>query len=121
MCDRCEEHEERIRQLEAQLYGRDWEAPKEMRLTGMEEAIVATLIAADGRTCTPDLLIDATRGRRGTHTAHPTSNLIDSKICHVRAKMRPFGIEIETVWGRGWRIMPIHRERILNWRNQEAA
>lgn len=119
-CAHCEELEEKIRQLEKRIYGREWESPTELRLTLLEESIVATLLHS-GRVCSPDFLIDATRGRRGTHASHPQSNLIDSKICHIRAKFKPFGLGIETIWGRGYRLKPESRDRLLNWQNQEAA
>lgn len=120
-CERCLDLEEQVRQLEAQLYGRHWEAPRELRFTALEEAIVATMLAANGRACSSEFLIDATRGLRGCHRQNPTSNIIDTKLCHVRAKMRPYGLTIETVWGRGWCITRTTRQKLLNWAKQEAA
>ena len=119
MCEGCEIKDEKIRQLERELYGRDWEAPKEFRLTKLEAAIVATMLA-NNRVCSPSLLIDATRGR-GTHTEHPASNLIDSKICHIRAKLRPFGLKVATVWGCGYKIEDETRAQLLNWAARRAA
>jgi two-component system cell cycle response regulator CtrA len=118
-CSGCDERDEKIKQLERELYGRDWEAPKELRLTKLEAAIVATLLA-NNRPCSSSLLIDATRGR-GTHTDNPMSNLIDSKICHIRAKLRPFGLKVATIWGCGWKIEDETRARLLNWNKRRAA
>jgi len=119
MCEGCEIRDEKIKQLEHELYGRSWEAPKEFRLTKLEAAIVATMLA-NNRVCSANLLIDATRGR-GTHTAHPNSNLIDAKICHIRAKLRPYGLRIETVWGTGYKIEDETRAQLLNWNARRAA
>jgi two-component system cell cycle response regulator CtrA len=119
MCEGCEIRDEKIKQLEHELYGRSWEAPKEMRLTKLEAAIVATMLA-NNRVCSPALLIDATRGR-GTHTNNPNSNLIDAKICHIRAKLRPFGLKVATVWGCGYKIEDETRARLLNWNERRAA
>lgn len=119
MCTGCEERDEKIKQLERELYGREWEAPREFRLTKLEAAIVATLLA-NNRVCSTDLLIDATRGR-GTHTNNPNSNLIDAKICYIRSKLRPYGLRIETVWGTGYKIEDETRARLLNWKNGMAA
>jgi len=119
MCEGCEIKDEKIRQLERELYGRDWEAPKEFRLTKLEAAIVATMLA-NNRVCSPALLIDATRGR-GTHTNNPNSNLIDAKICHIRAKLRPYGLRIETVWGTGYKIEDETRAKLLNWNDNRRA
>jgi DNA-binding response OmpR family regulator len=118
-CTACEERDEKIKQLERELYGRSWEAPKEMRLTKLEAAIVATMLA-NNRVCSANLLIDATRGR-GTHKEHPTSNLIDSKMCHIRAKLRPFGLGVTTVWGTGYKIEDETRARLLNWNDNRRA
>lgn len=112
-CEGCEERDEKIRQLESELYGREWEAPSELRLTKLEAAIVATLLA-NNRICSQSLLIDATRGC-GTHTNNPNSNLIDAKICYIRAKFRPFGLRVETVWGMGYRMENETRAKLLNW------
>jgi two-component system cell cycle response regulator CtrA len=118
-CTACEERDEKIKQLERELYGREWEAPKELRLTKLEAAIVATMLA-NNRVCSPALLIDATRGR-GTHTNNPNSNLIDAKICHIRAKLRPYGLRVETVWGTGYKIEDETRAQLLNWTTRRAA
>ena len=120
-CEHCAELEEQVRQLERQLYNREWEAPAEFRLTPLEQCIVATLVAANGRACSADFLIDATRAARHTYRQNPTSNLNFSKVCHTRAKLKPFGLTIETVWGTGFRISTEMRARLLNWSNQEAA
>jgi two-component system cell cycle response regulator CtrA len=118
-CTACDERDEKIRQLERELYGRSWEAPKELRLTKLEAAIVATLLA-NNRVCSTSLLIDATRGR-GTHTNNPNSNLIDAKICYIRAKLRPFGLKVATVWGCGYKIEDETRAQLLNWTARRAA
>ena len=119
MCEGCEERDERIRQLERDLYGREWEAPSELRLTKLETAIVATLLA-NNRICSQSLLIDATRGR-GSQKENPNSNLIDAKICYIRAKLRPYGLRVETVWGCGYKIEDETRARLLNWTARKSA
>ena len=118
-CIGCDERDEKIRQLERELYGRSWEAPKELRLTKLEVVIVVTLLA-NNRVCSTSLLIDATRGR-GTHTNNPNSNLIDAKICHIRAKLRPYGLRVETVWGTGYKIEDETRAQLLEWAARRAA
>lgn len=119
MCTRCEELEERVRQLEADLYNHDWESPVEIKLTRLEASIVATMVRS-GRPCSESFLVQATRGR-GSWASDPQSNLIASKISHIRDKFKPFGLEIETVWGVGYRLSPTSRARLLNWRHVEAA
>ena len=120
MCDRCEELAERVRQLEAELYNTSWEAPSEIGLTRMEARMVSAMVARD-RTCTQAFLILATRDCAGTKADYPDSNLIDAKICHIRRKLRPFGLSIETIWGVGFKLSPESRFRLLNWQSAEAA
>lgn len=36
----------------------------------------------------------------------PEMKIIDVLICKVRKKLSSIGIEIDTVWGRGYRILP---------------
>jgi len=36
----------------------------------------------------------------------PEIKIIDVQICKVRKKLATTGIEIDTVWGRGYRILP---------------
>jgi len=119
-CDHCEELAERVRQLEATLYNKDWDAPREFGLTPMEARILATLLARD-RTCSNNMLIDATRDLGGIKRLHPTGNVIDAKICHLRNKLKPFGLWIETVWGAGYRLDNQTRSALRNWRKAEAA
>lgn len=119
-CDRCAELEERVRQLEAELYHNGWEVPQELGLTHFESRMLAAMVRT-GRPCTKEFLIQATRGIPGSKSDYPESNVIASKICHLRRKLRPFGCEIITVWGGAFRIDPISRERLLHWQERAAA
>ncbi|MEJ8571268.1 helix-turn-helix domain-containing protein [Microbaculum marinum] len=42
-------------------------------------------------------------------------------ICKVRKKLRPHGIEIETIRGEGYRISPEHRARVRALEAERAA
>jgi len=35
-------------------------------------------------------------------------------LSHLRGKLRPVGIEIETVWGRGYRLDPENAQRLAD-------
>ena len=119
-CAHCDELAERVRQLEAELYNTSWEAPREIGLTRMEARMVSAMVARD-RTCTQAFLILATRDCAGTKEDYPGSNLIDAKLCHIRRKLKPFGLAIETIWGVGFKLTPESRHRLLNWQTAEAA
>lgn len=36
----------------------------------------------------------------------PDIKIIDVFICKIRKKLEPLGVSIDTVWGRGYRILP---------------
>lgn len=114
MCEQCEELTEKVRQLETELYGYEWEPPREFRLTAMEGRILGVLVAAE-RARSKDFLIEATRDIPGVKTDAPYANVVQSKVCHLRTKLRPYGLEIENVFGRGYRLTTESRTRLLNW------
>jgi hypothetical protein len=43
-----------------------------------------------------------------------SSKTVDVHICRLRKYLRPFKIEIQTLWGFGYRIAPAHRHRAMN-------
>jgi DNA-binding winged helix-turn-helix (wHTH) protein len=48
---------------------------------------------------------------RPSVSREPTDQkMVDVVIFHIRKKLKPFGIGIETVWGTGYLITPKHRE-----------
>lgn len=119
-CERCLQLEERVRILECDLYGLRWEAPACLGLTMAEEAILATLYGHT-RTVSSYVLMLATRGLR-----HSQRDDVDPKVIHVmmsklRRKLAGAGIEIETVWGRGFRLPQHSRQRLAAMETQEQA
>lgn len=45
----------------------------------------------------------------------PSEKLIEAKICHMRRKLSPYDLKIETQWGYGFRLADESRRRLLNW------
>lgn len=41
----------------------------------------------------------------------PEMKIVDVFICKLRKKLKPIGIEIETLWGQGVRLSPAMRDR----------
>lgn len=109
--------EERIRQLEAKVYGVGWEPPAELALTGHETAIMQTLIAHD-RVVSHALLYDATRNAPYSNGKDVDDKIVHIRISIIRKKLRAFGLEIMTVWGCGYRLAPESRLRLLNWNTE---
>lgn len=128
MCDYCRrmrdlndalkvENEE----LKDRLYSRKWAPPPELRLTPVEAVIVSALLR--GRTVPDSELFEVTRGTPGTFAGYDSdpSNLIKSKIVHIRRKFGRFGLKLENQWGWGYRLPDETRRRLLNWKWEEMA
>jgi two-component system cell cycle response regulator CtrA len=69
--------------------------PAEWRLTAAEERIFRVLLAVD----------TATRAAIAEGAERPENRTIDIHIARIREKLKPFGVEIETVRSRGWRLV----------------
>lgn len=45
----------------------------------------------------------------------PDYKLMDVYICKLRSKLKPHGIAIKAIWGRGWALDPDDRKKLLQW------
>ncbi len=111
---RVEELEETVRQLREIVYGKNWEPPIELDLTAAQSAIVCAFVARE-RVCSISFLIEVTRGLPNCREDYPEDECIRTQISHLRKKLTPFGLEIQTVWARGYRLTPESRSKLLNW------
>ncbi|HBJ84597.1 MAG TPA: heavy metal resistance protein CzcR [Verrucomicrobiales bacterium] len=96
---------ERIEQLEAEL-GLAYPVPLVFGLTGQQTCIFGVLMArpfASNAALMLALYSDKTNG----DAAEP--DIIKVHICKMRQKLKPFGVEIETMWGQGYRISDEHK------------
>jgi two-component system cell cycle response regulator CtrA len=76
--------------------------PLELRLTGKEGAMVRLLLS--GRLMSKEQLLD------GMYVCgvddEPQLKIVDVFVCKARKKIAPYGLSIDTVWGRGYRMPP---------------
>ncbi len=105
---------EKLRLLE-QSQGLTLETPLVFRLTGQEARLFAVLLRRD--LVTKELAM---------MTLYPTNENVEDKIidvfiCKIRKKLKPFGIVVETVWGRGYRLPPQGRREAERIMKEEAA
>ena len=99
MRQQIEELEERNRQLEELLRG-DEDIPAAWGLTRMEEQFYRLL---DSRgTASHDSIMTHLYGADPNGGAE--QKVLHVWVCKVRKKLKPFGIEIETIWGHGYRL-----------------
>ena len=97
---------ERLARLETS-FGLSFVAPVEWRLTGSEQAVVGALLARDH--CTKDALMAALYRDFGKD--EPEIKIIDVFICKLRKKLKPFGLEITTIWGLGYAMSAAMKAR----------
>lgn len=91
---------ERIRQLENALVPPSIIVPIEYRLTGSEARMFAHLASRDF--ATKDGLMLAMYSDRPDEAPEP--KIVDVFICRMRKKIARFGVEIETIWGKGFAL-----------------
>ncbi len=97
---------ERIAMLERRvLVDRTIRPPLEWNLTRSEVTMFQTMITLE--LATKDALLTALYSDRADD--EPDPKIIDSYLCKMRKKLRPFGVEILTVWSRGYRLDPTVR------------
>jgi len=94
----------RIRELEAQLNKVDV-VPMSFGLTAHEAKVFITLF--NSGICSKEFLLNSVY--EGAYD-QPQLKIIDVFICKMRKKMKAFGVEIQTVWGRGYRMTPEMKE-----------
>lgn len=100
LAERCDYLEEENRQLRAMLRGSDdARFPAQWRLSAGEKRILRSLISS----------IDGFRTSEALHAVGSLSestseNLVPVLVCNLRKKLRPFGVEIHTIWGQGYKI-----------------
>ncbi|MGE0289285.1 MAG: winged helix-turn-helix domain-containing protein [Bradyrhizobium sp.] len=102
-----EELRERVRQLEDVL-GMSFDVPVEWGLTASEARLIGMLLRREIVSKENALL--CLYQTRPDDMADP--KIIDVFICKARKKLKPFGVEIRTVWGKGYLIDAETRARI---------
>lgn len=92
---------ERVRQLEAVLTN-GYERLPIGGLTCTEAAVLAVIAAADGG-APKERILEAIYAWRSDREV-PQPKILDVYVCKMRRKLAPLGVEIETVWGWGYRL-----------------
>jgi two-component system cell cycle response regulator CtrA len=110
---------EEIALLKREMYGSEWMPPLELGLTSAQQAIVAAMVMND-RVLSEQFLFNASRVRH-TFADELKSKLVCVMISHIRKKLRPFGLEIRTVYGQGYCLTTETRARLINWNERVAA
>lgn len=98
----------RIAMLEAEIGLRN-NVPLLFGLTGSESRLMSMLLQR-GFATKEQLLIAVTSDVTGNKV--PEIKIVDVYICKMRKKLAPFGIVIETTWGRGYNLDEENRDKV---------
>ena len=96
-CEKIEELEEQVRQLKKLLVPA-FVTPIEWRLTRKQQALFCMFLKRD--LVTRDMLDAAAITGRSI-----TPNYGNVILYQLRKKLKKFGIQVKSEWGRGWRLV----------------
>lgn len=94
--------------LKASL-GLNFVAPLEFGLTGSEMKVFGRLLKPG--IATKDALMATLYRDAGRDEAE--AKIVDVFVCKLRRKVKPFGIEIATVWGLGYQMTQESRDHFM--------
>ena len=84
------------------------------KVTKLEAAIFTTLLKRNEVTRQQlHAVIEQTRSGEATKDA-TDPKMVDVIICHLRKKLKPPGIEIETIWGIGYLVPAADRKKAIS-------
>lgn len=100
---------ERVAELEAALSGDGFVPPLEWPLTAQEARAFGVLLARE--VASKQAFMAALYENRPDVDAAEIK-IVYVLICKLRKKLRPFGIDIVCLWGRGYSLAPEARARL---------
>ena len=103
-----EELRNRVDLLEQSL-GITFSAPVFLELTSSEGRVFGLLLSRE--LVTKTMVMDALYGHR-PDSEDVEIKIVDVFICKIRAKLKPWDIPIETVWGRGYYMKPATKDKV---------
>ena len=98
---------EQVRQLTEMIGGTLFEFPRYWKLTRAEQRLLNSLYTGSKGFRRHEALMYAV-----AHSDWADDALLKVQVCKVRKKLKPFGIEIKTVWGEGYELTPASSEII---------
>ncbi|OCC05155.1 hypothetical protein BA190_09580 [Labrys sp. WJW] len=93
--------------------------PARFRLTALEERLFKALLSREQ--ATKEQLLTAAYSHVFSADEIPHVKIIDVLICKVRRKLTPFGVEINTIWGKGYSIPADMRQKVADIIKSEAT
>ena len=78
-------------------------------LTHQEHALLEILVAAKHQVRSREQLLDRIYSLKPNDP--PEIKIIDVLICRIRKKLKPLGVQIQSAWGRGYRLLPAEERK----------
>ncbi|MGU3666136.1 helix-turn-helix domain-containing protein [Methylobacterium sp. A49B] len=78
--------------------------PMEWGLTQQETRVFGALVNRE--LATKDTVMAALYSDRAGAEGEVEPKIVDVFVCKIRKKLKPFGVEIRTVWGQGYTLDP---------------
>jgi two-component system cell cycle response regulator CtrA len=113
--DQNDELREKVRQLE-EVIGLSFQAPVEFGLTRREEMVLGTLLRRE-RLSKEQIMTVMYSDRISV----PDIRILDVYVCRLRKKLKPFEIEIRTMWGIGYALPPASKAIIKQFLTPEPV
>lgn len=103
-----------------QKVGLDFQIPLELRLTPHEAHCLGVLKQAAGAV-TKEAMLSLVYQDRITDGEVPEIKIIDVFVYKLRKKLTPWGIEIKTLWGRGYEMPRASKDKLRAMIGEMAA
>lgn len=100
----------RLRDMEREYGFRD-PVPFAFGLTASEAKIMSLLVSRDFAS-RAQMMTAVMADRHADADGQPEMKIIDVYVCKIRKKVAPFGIEITSLWGRGYRLSPEMKAKV---------
>jgi hypothetical protein len=81
------------------------------KMTRLQTAVFVALLRRPE--ITKDQVHTAIEATRSPNSDPTDQKMIDVVICHIRKKIKDFNIELHTVWGQGYSLSHIERDKAL--------
>lgn len=108
--ERVEYLEEELRRKDEQLHPKDVPLYEGLRLTNKETLLLEALIASRN-VCTREHAMN--RLYRSPDEEPDAVKILDVFMHKLRAKLREIDVQVETIWGRGWRMPEENRAKLV--------
>lgn len=117
LAERCESLEEENRKLKDMLRGSDdARFPNKWRLSVGEKRVLRALVSSIDGFRSHEALLQAAALRDNVGIG-----IVAVLIHRIRQKLKPYGVEINCIWGQGYRIDQKSKDIVVGARRNEAV